>query len=109
VIVKSPSSGLFRFRRRSLEPHLDPGTALRVEEVEGDALRARGGEELDRNGGEPEVDIEILQRARHRFFAMGRVSRSVECNTYCIGTDRGWGVPLVGGAPHLLTLQRLAS
>jgi hypothetical protein len=36
-----------------------------VEEVEGNAFRARGGEELNRNRGEPEVDVEILERARH--------------------------------------------
>jgi hypothetical protein len=38
-----------------------------VEEVEGDALGAGGSEELDRNGRKPEMDIEILQRARHGF------------------------------------------
>jgi hypothetical protein len=49
----------------ALETHMDPGPPFRVQEVEGHAFRARGGEELDRNGGQPERDVEILQRARY--------------------------------------------
>ena len=55
----------------------DPGAALRVKEMEGDALRARGREELDRNHGQAEGDIEVLQRARHDVFEA--LSPSVGC------------------------------
>jgi hypothetical protein len=51
----------------ALETHMDPGPPFRVQEVEGHAFRARGGEELDRNGGQPERDVEILQRAAWGF------------------------------------------
>jgi hypothetical protein len=36
-----------------------------MEQVEGDALGARGGEELDRDYGQAERDVEVLQCARH--------------------------------------------
>jgi hypothetical protein len=49
----------------TLEAHLDPGAASRVEQMERDALGARGGKELDGNDGEAEGDVEVLQRARH--------------------------------------------
>jgi hypothetical protein len=49
----------------ALQAHLDAGAALRVQEMEGDAMRARGGEELDGNHGQAEGDIEVLQPARH--------------------------------------------
>jgi hypothetical protein len=42
------------------QAHLDPGAALRVKEMEGDALRAGGREELDRDHGQAERDVEIL-------------------------------------------------
>jgi hypothetical protein len=51
----------------ALQTHVDPGAASRVQQMEGDALRAAGGEELDRNDGEAEGDVEVLQRARHWF------------------------------------------
>jgi hypothetical protein len=38
----------------ALETHMDPGPAFRVQEVKCHAFRARGGEELDRNGGHAE-------------------------------------------------------
>jgi hypothetical protein len=38
-----------------------------MEQVEGDALRAGGGEELDGKAGQPEGDVKVLQRTRHRF------------------------------------------
>jgi hypothetical protein len=44
----------------ALQAHLDAGAALRVQEMEGDALRARGGEELDGNHGQAEGDVEVL-------------------------------------------------
>ena len=43
-----------------LQTHLDPAAAPRVEQVEGDALRAGDGEELDRNGGQAQGDVEVL-------------------------------------------------
>src|SRR5262249_51565858 len=49
----------------TLETHLNPGAALGVKQIEGDALRARGAEELDRNGGQAEGDVEVLEGARH--------------------------------------------
>jgi hypothetical protein len=49
----------------TLEAHLDPGAASRVEQMERDALGARGGKKLDGNDGEAEGDVEVLQRARH--------------------------------------------
>jgi hypothetical protein len=45
---------------RVLQTHLDPSPAPRVEQVEGDALRAGGGEELDRNGGQAQGAVEVL-------------------------------------------------
>jgi hypothetical protein len=42
------------------QAHPDPGAALRVKEMEGDALRAGGREELDRDHGQAERDVEIL-------------------------------------------------
>jgi hypothetical protein len=50
---------------RALKPHLDPGSAPLVQKVECDAWRARSREELDRDGGQPERNVEILDRARH--------------------------------------------
>jgi hypothetical protein len=55
----------------TFETHLDSGAAFRVEKVEGDPLRAGGREKLDRNGGQPEGDVEVLQRARHRWYTQG--------------------------------------
>jgi hypothetical protein len=46
-----------------------------VEEVEGNALRASGREELDGNDGQTESDGEVLQRARHSFSGDQVVSR----------------------------------
>ena len=55
---------------RTLQTHLDPAAAPRMEQVEGDPLRAgggeelnRSGEELNRNGGQAQRDIEVLQCA----------------------------------------------
>ena len=53
---------------------LDRGAASRVEQVEGDALRAGGREELDWNGGQPERNVEVLQGARHRFRTPSAIS-----------------------------------
>ena len=48
-----------------------------MEQVEGDALRAGGGEELDRNGGQPEGDVEVLQRASHRWYTQRNLALGV--------------------------------
>ena len=62
---------------RALEAHLDPAAALRVEQVEGDTLRAGGREELDRDDGQPEGDVEVLQRARHRWYTQRNLALGV--------------------------------
>jgi hypothetical protein len=45
-----------------------------MQQMEGDALRTGGGEELDRDGGQAERDVEVLQRARHGVFGDAKTS-----------------------------------
>jgi len=61
--VSSRGTGLWIGHSRRI---WDPGSALCVKQVEGDTVGTGGGAKLDRNGGQPEGDVEILDRARHR-------------------------------------------
>ena len=50
----------------ALEARLDSGAAFGMEQVEGDAFGTGGREELNRDDGQPERDVEVLERTRHR-------------------------------------------
>ena len=70
-----------------------------MEQVEGDALRARGGEELDGNHGQAEGDIQVLQRARHGVFGGDLAFCGIRNSLYRYRRPKVTG----GRAPHLLT------
>ena len=72
-----------------------------MEQIEADALRPGGGEELDRNGREAQGNVEILHGARHRdtpFLAFG-----LTCRVYPavdVQTARGARTSQSGGRPE---------
>ena len=49
----------------ALQAHLNPRAALGTQQVEREVPGAGRGEELNRNCGQAERDVEVLQRARH--------------------------------------------